>query len=121
MTEKYPDEVCFCAGVAKVRSPVDETISSIQFPLWNYSVKTIVSLKDAITLRNIKIDEVKKTGKEEKWVESQCTPGEFYLDDDVDKVKQIAKQTKRKLHSVGIMTVRHLCDMTQAQLDRVNS
>ena len=43
LNEKYPDEVRFCTGVAKVRSPIDGTISGIKFPLWNYSGKRVVS------------------------------------------------------------------------------
>ena len=61
LNEKYPDEVRFCAGVTKVRSPIDGTISGIKFPLWNYSDKKVVSLEAAIILRDLKINEVKNT------------------------------------------------------------
>ena len=80
-----------------------------------------MSLEDAIKLRYIQIEEVKKAGKKEKWVESNRTPDAFYLDDDVDKMKQIAKQTKGKLNSVGITTVRQLREMTQTRIEQLGS
>ena len=111
----------FCAGVTKVRDPVDGTISGKQFPLWNYFRKTVITIEDAIKLRHQQIEEVKKAGKKETWVESNRTPDVFYLDDDVDKVKQIAKQSKGKLNSIGIITVRQLCEMTQTRIEQLDS
>ena len=99
-----------CAMVA----PLDEEQKNLpsvgrRCNLFDYTSKVIISLNDYEKMKAIEIRRVRTCSPNStKWITKIREPGMIYANESVDRLKKCGTQSKKKLVTVGINTVRDL-------------
>jgi hypothetical protein len=90
---KYAEEVILCLGVVKVKLE-DGTLVGKRLPLFDYSGKVILSLKDYAKSTAEEIERVRKLqGIGGGWIESSRIDGQLRESESITLVKGVGKKT----------------------------
>ena len=119
LSVKYEKEVRFCLGVFLKKNEAGN-VTGERLPIFDYTEKRIIAIERRDKLRLLAMMHVKKVNRGSKtsvWVECSRVPGAIYRDDAVNVVKEIGKETHKRLKAEKICTVQNLKSMTDAESD----
>jgi len=126
---KFEDEVRLCLGAGTVVE--NGAIVGKRAHPFDYSGKTIITIKDRATKRRQAIFQAKQPEKprdpnnpNEKprmgvWRVDPRVDREIFVDDGVQRITNLGKVAEDKLKAHGIVTVQHLRDMTDEKIEEI--
>jgi hypothetical protein len=110
---KYEKEGRFGLGVAATKSSEDYDPLGVRMLAYDYSGKTLISIKERDAKRREEITRVLNLKGGLSWVVSKREEGQLFLDDLVGEVNGIGASIAKKLQDVGISTIADLKNMTE--------
>jgi hypothetical protein len=113
---KYERGGWFELGVAATKSSEDSDPVGVCMLAYDYSGKTLISLKERIVRKREERTWVHNLKGGLTWVVSNREEGQLFPDDLVDKVNGIGQSIARKLQGVGITTIADLKNITEHKL-----
>jgi hypothetical protein len=112
---KYSEEVRLCLGVAKVKQP-DGTDLGVRLPLFDYSGKVILTIKDFDKKLVEEQQRVKNLIGCAPWVVNNRGVGDFWEGESLVALKGIGTKTAEKLAEKGIGNIGDLKHCSDQQL-----
>jgi hypothetical protein len=114
---KYEKEGRFGLGVTATKSSEDSDPVGVRMLAYDYSGKTLISLKERDARRREEITRVHNLKGGLPWVMSNREEGQLFLDDLVGEVNGIGDSIAKKLQDVGITNIADLKNMTEQKLN----
>ena len=112
---KYSEEVRLCLGVAKIKAP-DGTERGIRLPLFDYSGKVVLTIKDFDKKLREEQDRVRKLVGNGPWVINNRLPDQLWEVEPLSILSGIGPKTSENLREKGICNIGDLKRCNNAQL-----